>query len=100
MSAKSSTLTDLLREDDMPIKPDEPKPASSDDTKPKIAVLPEFSRVVLSKPYNHNGLSLPAGAAGVVTDVLPQLKAYTVEFGSPYSCVETVAMWMVQPANG
>lgn len=67
---------------------------------PDTAVLPAFSQVVLSRPYNHNGLSLPAGATGVVTDVLPQLKAYTVEFGSPYACVETVAMGMVKPANG
>jgi hypothetical protein len=71
---------------------------ASPDEGPKM--LPEFSRVVLSEPYNHNGLSLPVGATGVVTDVLPQLKAYTVEFGSPYTCVETVAMWMVKPTNG
>lgn len=65
-----------------------------------MTVLPEFSHVVLNEPYNYNGLSLPKGATGVITSVLPQLKAYTVEFGSPYTCVETVAMWMVKPANG
>jgi hypothetical protein len=65
-----------------------------------MGVLPEFSHVVLSEPYNYNGLSLPAGATGVITDVLPQFKAYTVEFGSPYACVETVGMWMVKSING
>lgn len=66
----------------------------------KMALIPPFSTVVLKSDYNFHGLSLPAGATGVITEVLPHLKAYTVEFVSPHSCVETVAMWMVTPTHG
>jgi hypothetical protein len=62
--------------------------------------IPPFTSVTLKDAYEFHGLSLPAGASGVITDVLPQLNAYTVEFGAPYECVETVARWMVRPTNG
>jgi hypothetical protein len=94
-SAKSSKLHDLLREDDMPIKPDEPDAASSKDTKPR-RVFRELEVVRLVRPFKSLAGVIPPGTEATILQVFAGGSAYQVEFEGPYDSPETLPANLVE----
>jgi hypothetical protein len=50
----------------------------------------EFTRVILTHPVEVQGVSMPAGASGVIMAAWADGMAYEVEFESPHHVVLTI----------
>jgi len=67
-------------------------------TAERARAIPELSMVVLRRPHECEGKTLPEGATGAVVYAYRDGAGYEVEFAEPFHCVVTVGRGDIQVA--